>query len=275
MSYTVGQQAIITTVARDSGGVPTDATVSVLVTRPDGTTVSPSVAHPGTGQYNATVSVTMPGTFFYLWTASGAAVGVDDGQFDAVAATQRIVSLAEVKKHLNKTSTDDDEELQDFIDAAQSMIEREIGEVTPKTVSEYHDGGGYSITLWNGPVVSITSVTEYMNGTLLKVLTTNEYRLDTAGFITRHTSSGAQFPFQGGCDDVLVTYIAGRAQPISPHIRLAAKELTAHLWRNTQLGRTRRGTRAVTDEDAAPSTLNFSMPNRIREILGAKRPIIL
>lgn len=278
MSYTVGQQAQLFTVVKDVNDIPIDATISLVVTKPDGSTITPSITHPGTGTYTSAFTVNAAGPWLYVWTASGAATGVDDGQIEVAAQGLRIVGLADVKLHLNKKDSDDDVELQDFIDAAQAMIEREIGPVTPKTYSEYYDGGCHRITLYHGPISSITSITENLNGQFLRTLTTNEYTIDAVvGSIARILPGGTHYFFQGGREDVVVQYIGGRTYPVDGNIRLAAKELTAHLWRNSQIGRTsRRGGRsAVSDDDSAPVSLAFSMPNRVRELLGTGRPIVL
>lgn len=278
MSYTVGAQVDLSTTVKDSSGTLVNATISLVVTKPDGTTTSPSVANPSTGVYTASISATLAGPWLYVWTASGAAVGVDDGQFEVTAQALRIVSLADVKRHMNMSLTDttNDDEVQDFIDAAQALIEREIGPVVPKTYTERHNGGRCRINVDHGPIVSITSITEYYYGSLLHVLTSNEYVVDyTAGYIDRTLPSGMRFDFQGSINDVVIVYVAGRIVPVGANVRLGAKELTAHLWRNTQLGRTRRSrSGSATDDDSAPIGLGFSMPARVRELIGARKPVI-
>jgi uncharacterized phiE125 gp8 family phage protein len=277
MSYTVGQPVKIQTVVNNDLGVPTNATVSLTVTKPDSTTIIPSITNPLTGHYETTVVPNLPGTWLYVWSVTGAVTGVDDGQFEVAPVTIRINSLADLRAHLNKqlANTSDDSELEDIADAAQVMIEREIGDVVPKAYSEYHNGGSHRIVVWNGPIVSVTSIVEHLNGAVLKVLTNSEYRVDgLASTVTRIMGVGYPSLFQGGYQDVLITYVAGRTQPIPANIRLAHKELTAHLWRNTQIGRTRRVRGAVPEDDLSQASPGYSMPNRIREMIGVKKPMV-
>lgn len=274
MSSILGQPVRIPLSITDpTTGLPTDATVSVIVTKPDGSTITPSITHPSTGEYETIVVPNLAGTWLYVWSVTGAVTGVDDGQFEVTAVQIRISSLADLKTHLNKRQDTDDVELQDVADAAQVMIEREIGYVVPHTFSERYDGGRYRISLRNGPLLSVTSIAEYLNGSLLRVLTAQEYRVDHRS-VVRLLSSGAHWHFQGGCDDVLITYTAGRTQPVPANIRLAHKELTAHLWRNTQMGRSRRQRGQMPEDDMAQASPAFSMPNRVREMIGVKIPMV-
>jgi hypothetical protein len=61
--------------------VPTNATVVLLVTKPDGSTTGPSVANPATGTYTAVIAPDQAGGWLYRWTATGAATTAEDGQF--------------------------------------------------------------------------------------------------------------------------------------------------------------------------------------------------
>jgi len=54
MSYRLQQQVALSTVV-EVDGVPTDATMSLTVTKPDGTTVSPAINHDGVGLYSSSV----------------------------------------------------------------------------------------------------------------------------------------------------------------------------------------------------------------------------
>ncbi len=59
---------------------PIDATVTLTVKAPDGTTSTPSVSHDGTGEYSATVEMTASGTWWYRWKATGAIKASDRGR---------------------------------------------------------------------------------------------------------------------------------------------------------------------------------------------------
>lgn len=80
MTRTVGDVATLTyqLLVDDA---PTDATVTVNVTAPDGTQRQPTVVHEATGSYSATVLADQAGTWTYLWVATGEAADVDTGRF--------------------------------------------------------------------------------------------------------------------------------------------------------------------------------------------------
>lgn len=81
-TYDVGDQALLQHEVRVSGAL-TNATVVLSVTAPDGTATTPSVSHPSTGTYTATVSVDQAGPWEYTWTMSGAVIDVASGMFSA------------------------------------------------------------------------------------------------------------------------------------------------------------------------------------------------
>jgi uncharacterized phiE125 gp8 family phage protein len=274
MSYTLGQQVVLSTTVTDTLGTPTDATMSLVVTRPDGTTlvsgVGLTITHPGTGSYSCTVPTTQAGTHLYVWTASGAAVGVDDGQFDVLAITRRIVSLADAKLHMNKNNVADDVEIQDFIDAAQAVVTREVGDIVPTQYTETLPVDGWRIVLSRRPILSVTSLAVYTGGVSPTVVDPSGYRLSPSTGVIERLNGGWPIPFTGS--DVTVTYLAGIAGPVPSNYRLATLELVAHLWRNSQMGRNRRVRGTGPEDETQAVGLGFSLPNRVRELLGAKRP---
>lgn len=58
-----------------------DATVALTVMKPDGTSLTPSVTHVGTGSYSSTITPTIPGRWRYRWAATGALVAAEEGMF--------------------------------------------------------------------------------------------------------------------------------------------------------------------------------------------------
>jgi hypothetical protein len=274
VSYTLGQQVRLTTTVTDTLGTPIDATMSLVVTKPDGTTLeSPAtltIAHDGTGQYSCNFTTTAPGTWLYLWTASGAAIGVDDGQFDVLAITRRIVSLADAKLHMNKNNTADDVEIQDFIDAAQAVVTREVGDIVPTSYTELLPIDGCRVVLSRRPILSITSLYLYSGSSTPVLVDPSGYQLYGPTGIVERVNGGVAIPWVG--QDVSTTYLAGVTGPVPANYRLATLELVAHLWRNSQQGRNRRVRGTGPEDDMATVGLGFSLPNRVRELLGAKKP---
>jgi hypothetical protein len=128
--YNVGALATITTTLTDSTGTPTNATMALVVTKPDGTTTGPTVSNPGTGLYAANVAVDQAGTWLYVWTASGALTAVDEGQFTAASPAPLLyATAAELKTRLNITDTARDAEIRDALEAASRDVEQDTSRV--------------------------------------------------------------------------------------------------------------------------------------------------
>lgn len=264
MTYHVGQMVQLTTSLVGSGTAPT---MTLAVTKPDGTTVAPNVVGPTVTangwSWIANTTADQVGDWLYVFTASGSFVGVDASQFHVIAAGLRIVGLDEVKEHGNITSTASDRELLDFIGTSQQIIEQLVGPTVPTTITgERHRATGTTIWLDRAPVLSVTAVQEYSGTAPLTALIAGEWALDAAsGRLDRTTLSG--YPSYWLGTEVVVTYRPGRT-PIPEAIRWAAKEQTIHLWRSTQA---QRGGRARGDTEVT-SAAPFGVPNRVRDALA-------
>lgn len=279
MSYEVGSKVRSTVAVTDLAGPPTDATMSIAVTKPDGTTMAPPaiVDAPGTGNYYADITVDQPGVWTVVWSASVIVVAVYTNQFSVRPPGPRIISLAEAKAHLNKDPliTTDDDELRAFIDAAQVVIEGVVGPVVPIAVTEWHHGGHATIVLNKRPVFSVTSVKEWAGGVGTTIIaeagagTDLDYVLQPrSGILTRRGFLSSRV-WGGGWNAVEVNYLAGR-NPIGGNITLAAKEEVAHLWRNSQLARGSARQNAGA-EDVLTQALAFSLPHRIADLLSKSK----
>lgn len=130
-TYDLGDAVLLSTTVYDpTTGLPADATMALTLTKPDGTAGSVgSVNHPSTGNYNASTAATdQVGTWFYKWTASGALIAVDSGQFTvANPAPPPYASLAQLKHRLRLTDTTDDDELIRVLATASRRIDRDTG----------------------------------------------------------------------------------------------------------------------------------------------------
>jgi hypothetical protein len=283
MAYDIGQAVRLPVTVRDVTGAVTDATMAITVTRPDGTVyTAPSITHDGLGQYHADVipDANNYGPWLWTYTASGAAIGVYTGQFLVRTPGPRIVSLVEAKKHLNKdlTITTDDEDIRDFIDAAQFVIEFRLGTaVVPRTVVEYFDGGTEVVHLRTGPVMSILEVREQWSPGDQRVLTAepdtsvglsdSNYILENPTRRVLRRMSGYPYQFPPGSLNVKVTYRVGTQVP-QANVHLAALELISHVWRASQLASGQTRTKEVTESLVA---IGYAVPNRVRELLAVKR----
>lgn len=133
-----------------------------------------------------------------------------------------IVTLADVKDFIGipTAQTSRDTVLQRYIDAATAWATYVSDAIVPTTyTNEVHSGGGPTIILFNRPIISVTTVTEYI-GSVGYTLTAAEagtnvtysYSIDNAdaGILTRRWN-GIVGNFIGGRNNVVVTYQAGYA----------------------------------------------------------------
>ena len=283
MAFDIGQKVRLPVAVADADGTPTAAAMAVVITRPDGTVFPAGAVVQDAGVGNYHVDVTTDGTNWgpWLWTftASGAVVAVYSGQFFVRAPGPRIVSLEEVKHHLNKSLDvhDDDEELRDWIDATRWVIENIKGVVVPRTFVEYHDGGGRQITLRRGPVISVAEVRLAWGPGDVRVLTAeaddmvgatvDQYLLHPQTRRLLHRNGGWTMRWPYGQQNIRATYRAGRIVP-EDNIRQASKELIGHFWRQSQLATGNTRPRADAPD---PTSMAYGVPNRVRELLGTKR----
>jgi hypothetical protein len=280
MSYDIGTTVRVPIDVKDDAGAPIAAVVAFTVTRPDGT-VFPlgAVVNPSVGSYY--VDVIPDGTAYGIWSWSATVGGtvaqtVYTGQFFVRSPGPRIVSLAEVKRHLNKSPgvTTDDEELRDWIDAAQIVVEGIVGPVMRRTVVETYYPRGEMIVLRTAPVHAVTSVVEEWGPDDVRTLASqpaapgpygdDDYSTDTTMRYLFRRSGG--WPRTFG-PKVTVTYGVGPAVP-AQNVRLATMELITHMWRGSQLA---SGTTRPRQDAPDPISLAYAVPNRVRELLGRRR----
>lgn len=158
-----------------------------------------------------------------------------------------LVTLSDVIAHLNldDIDSDDETELQGFIDAATTFIQNATGPILYQTFTEIHSGGSPVICLFHPPVVSITSITEYI-GPVGYTLTEAElgqpggayaYSIDDprSGIIRRRYSGGFVGNFAPGDHNIQVTYVAGRST-VPADIRMAVLQDIAGMWQPSQQG---------------------------------------
>lgn len=263
--YDLGDVATLSVNVTDSAGSAANAgAMAITITLPDGTTVTQSGISPtDTGQYDYDYPTTQAGRHSVRWVATGVNASTFEDAFDvAPADSGAFVSLADVKAHINKTGTDDDEELRGFVTAGCRMIEERVGHVTPVTVSEDRTGCDV-LVLADRPVLSVTSVATLPSLTVVPqadpVNSVAGWTLDGPAGILKHSSTSF--------GSVRVTYRAGRT-PVPGNIRLAALELISHLWRSSQLNNSGgRPPFADTETPIMPGSA-YALPIRVRELLG-------
>jgi hypothetical protein len=153
-----------------------------------------------------------------------------------------------------------------MIDAAQDMITDRIGPLLPTVFTDTVNIWAQSLALSHRPVLAVSQVFMNANSQTPILVPSSGYVFDAdTGILTRLTPAGGLGRWTGVTK---VIYTVGR-NPVGQNIRLAAKELAAHLWRNSQLGRARR-TRGGPDDESGAG-LGYAMPYRVRELLGRQQ----
>lgn len=251
-----------------NGNLANATTVVCTITLPDGSTATPTVVNSATGVYDIDYTPTMYGRYAVRWVATGTNASAYADEFSVRDFTDLgIVSLDEVKAHLNIATDNHDEELRRFIDAATDLCENYVGSVLGRKtfVSEKYDGNTDIIRIRNPRVISITSV--YENGVLL---TDKDYMVDYTGQrLIRLASGTLNVPnwygvWAPGVQNIVVTYVSGFV--ISPPAgKQGVLETIRHLWQ-TQRGPTSVLGRTQTGDDFYQSA-SYSLPRRAMELL--------
>jgi hypothetical protein len=146
----------------NSGSVIAPGTVYVNVTDPAGSTTQLTASPVGDGSFRYVYTPSLTGIFTYwLSGLSPVAVQLPDVFTVVPAASSAIISLADARAQLSKSSTVTDFELRGFILAASEMITRLCGPTNALApVTERVDpGGGGKLVLANAPIVSVATVT--------------------------------------------------------------------------------------------------------------------
>lgn len=102
------------------------ATVTLTVTKPDGSTTNPSTVEAPTGTYKATFALDQVGTWLYKFKATGAATDAEDGYFLAEAAVtaNQYATVDEVKARFAISDAIDDYLIRKAIKAASRQIDK-------------------------------------------------------------------------------------------------------------------------------------------------------
>ncbi|UNZ20623.1 hypothetical protein [Streptomyces sp. 891-h] len=173
-----------------------------------------------------------------------------------------IVTLDAAKEQLNIATSDSsqDVELQRYVDAVTTPVERHLGEVVDQRqlTDELRLSGATSFMLSGTPVISLDAVAT-VDGT--QIWAVADMHVDSAsGEVT--VLSG---PAVTGL--VAVTYTAGYAT-VPEDYQLAALIIVQHLWE------TQRGAMGVSvgGEGEPVFGLGFALPRRALELLGTPLP---
>lgn len=209
----------------------------------------------------------------------------------ALTAESTLVNLTDVKAHLRipSANTDDDGMIQsDLIPAIDDMLIQECGHTVPQQFDEYYDGGDFTITTRERPILSVELCSEgwgfvnfdlvYQQANSIPAVNLYAYSLDMPeeGRITRRTVGNSATRFVGGEGNIHVVYTAGRSV-VPGAIRWAALELASHMYQ----GSLQRNSGTANAFDATDTesyqrnqgvaSMNYGIPYRILEALKAYR----
>lgn len=257
-----------------SGALAAAVGVVLTITKPDGTSTTPTVSTASTGIYTAAYTTTMAGRHVGCWTATnitgGAASEVYEQTWDVSSSSRLIVGLDEAKTFLRVTGFADDEQLRDVIEAASDLCERHTRRVWRRTTvtAELHSGGGDVLYLRQSPVISITSVTD--GGVAVAAST---YTLDgvTGRLLYGDTLSGGTWT--SGQENLSVTYVTGPPGGVVPaYIRRGVLILVEHLWATQRGGSNLPRLSGGGDEYDRRSS--YTLPRRVLEMWGDPAPLV-
>ena len=261
-----GQVYEATLTIQDQGSAP--ATATLVITLPDGTTVTPAV---GTGAASGSdwlitydYQTVQAGLHKAAWQTTSPGTAATD--YFSVRDFASILSLAEAKNHLVPSATaaaawtGDDDELRNFLQAVTEAVESKVGPCVRRSVTQRVNDACAGMVLNQPPVISVTSVTSVWTGgpswdpSLLVVDA-------DAGIVTVQLGG---IPFYWGPWDVV--YVAGRAVVPERFIH-GAKELLRHLW-ESQRGQLAAPVLGGSESFTSSTGLAFSIPNRVLELLS-------
>lgn len=166
-----------------------------------------------------------------------------------------LLTLEDAKAQLNITSTDNDEELQAYVNATVAVVERVSGRVVePRTATETLTANR-ALLLSNVPVLSLTLIERKDSAADVDM---DALRFDAeSGLVTSTTVN----PLNGV---YTVTYEAGMENPPANY-GLAARIIVQHLY---EVQRGNRGAPRFGGETTVVPGYGYAVPNRAIELLG-------
>ena len=232
MTFDVGDSVPIAVNVKDSTGALVNATgVTLTITLPDGTTATPTVTNPPavTGQYTYTYVPTVIGRHEWRFVTTTPNTAYQDVFEVRDTASPSLISLADAKAHLNipATTTSQDDELREFIEAVTAVVEQYVGPIVKRTYTRRLSGNTYRMALPHTQILNIISVTLVWDGS--SPFNVADLSVDpTTGIVT--FKNAMLFPYW----DMDWTYQVGRTY-VDPNWSLAAKIILQHNW-GTQVG---------------------------------------
>lgn len=254
----------------DTGTLANAATVTLTITLPDGSQVTPSVPNPpaSAGQYRYGYPTVQSGRHIVRWVTDNPTTAYTDVFDVGVAEQPSIMSLADAKRQLgiDPSDTRDDDELRMWMAGATKAVEMYKNEkisrqqITQTTMNR----DGRSLRLWEVPVISLDSLAR-ADGTYTWDVTTDVWTDTDTGLVEL-----LRGPHLRG--RVTAVYTAGYTV-IPPHILDASLVLLQHVW-ETRRGPGTIGAGVIGPDEAMDYRQMSMMPRKVREWLGPPRPVV-
>lgn len=271
----VGQVVRLGVAVTDEGGAALNAaTVTCVLTLPDGTTTALDVLNPPavTGHYRVDYVPAVAGLFTFVWLTTAPATE-DEGSFYVnEPGAVGIIGLPEGKRLLRIPPEDTryDDDIEEEIRSATMLAEQESRQVLlRRTVTETRDLGNTwrnGVALTRAPVVRVVMVERlHSSGVVTEVVTPPDVWGDEAG-IVRAMRPAVLWGL------VRITYVAGPVV-LSPAHRDAVRYLLQHLWANRG-GNTARPRVGGGEEAPVDPQDRTAIPTRVRELLGPRAPLV-
>lgn len=282
MTYALGQPVPLQIALTDANGQPANAASVVLtITLPDGTTATPAVTNPSTGTYRCDYLPATAGLYEVRWVLAGTNAAAPPVDIIDVrpASGGAVVSLVDLRAHMNRTTIVDDAELLRVSTEATSILMGELGRPTrrltytdtrrARSLSPDCDRGSSSrepltLALRMTPCACaacrpyrLLTVTSVVAGGV--TLDPSTYSLDEISGVLRIWSLYASTSV-----DVVITYVAGYAV-LPEWLPMAVKRLTEHLWTRSQQARHTRG--GAEPSEARPSAA-YLLPYAVESLIA-------
>lgn len=127
-TYDLGDPVALSINVRSAAGTLANATaVTLTITKPDGTTETPSVTNGSAGVYTATYTPAAAGRYIAAWVATGTNACAFTDDFFVVAGAP-LLTVAHLEDYLHRTiATKDDPAAQAAVDYATALVVDTVG----------------------------------------------------------------------------------------------------------------------------------------------------
>lgn len=264
MSYDLGDVVPLTVEVRDANGALANAgAITLTITKPDGTSTSPSPSNPSTGIYQFDYAPTAAGRHDVRWVATGTNASAYTDAFDVRAQTPPLMfSLADGKEILNLSVSTFDAKIRGLIESTTNAVEYLVGPVARQTFSERYEASGFfsKLVLRKPPVISIQSIVPIMLGGLTYSVTDLDVDGDT-GIIQNKNGKAFIGPLR-------IAYTAGRVT-MPAGIRDGGRYILKDFWKvqTGPSGLPRISEQTPEEGRTMIPGLGFALPNRAIQAL--------